>query len=149
MFIGVSESLSSVSGRVVVLAVLAARSSGVLGFFDGELTPYILRIVRDDGTLMDEGDLSDDAILRACKSSLQAAIDSYIVEVRPGFRPKGKIVLCCPNLLTAMYWQFAALVSGTREGPGVAETLPQGRSASCASKPAESRHPKLCPLPLR
>jgi len=67
---------------------------------------------RGQGTSIQEKDMTDEFVLAASKRFVQAAIDPYIANVYPLFGIMGRLHLRCPDLITAMYFQFAALVDG-------------------------------------
>jgi hypothetical protein len=83
--------------------------------FDSEPTSRTVRILRDDGGFTDEENLGDETILAACETTLKRAIEPYLAGMQLVFGIGGRLALRCPDLLAAMYWQFAALVDGKRQ----------------------------------
>lgn len=65
--------------------------------------------VRASGEVM-----TDHMVLADCRTAVQNAIEPYLEGMRLVFETHGKLALRCPDLLAAMYYQFAALVDGRR-----------------------------------
>ncbi len=65
-------------------------------------------------TVGGDGKFTDDDLLRTCWHALGNLIEPEISEVRPKVTPYTGLTLSCPDLRTAMYWQFACLVVGKR-----------------------------------
>jgi hypothetical protein len=80
----------------------------------GVYIPDLWRSERHQGTFIREKDLTDRIVLAASKRFVQAAIEPYIANVYPVFGIRERLHLRCPDLITAMYLQFAALVDGKR-----------------------------------
>lgn len=74
--------------------------------FDGTLTGSI---IAEDETLTD-GEVLDEAL-----AAVKKRIDPYIADVRLAFGIDGTLALRAPDLLSAMYWQFASLVDGKHQ----------------------------------
>lgn len=58
--------------------------------------------------------MTDDKILGHCHLAVKQAIEPYLQGMRLVFGSSSRLTLRCPDLLTAMYYQFAALVDGRR-----------------------------------
>ncbi len=115
---------------------------------DGELIPHPWSPQRDQVIVVRGKDLTDEIILAASKQFVQAAIEPYIADVYPVFGIRERLNLRCPDLITAMYFQFAALVDGKRPSAickGCGKIFPQRRrdqkvcNATCRSR----KHRKL------
>ena len=96
-------------------------SSGVIGsagaveiLLDGEPIPLPWSPRRDQVIVIQDKNLTDRIVLAASKIFVQTAIEPYIAEVYPVFGIRERLHLRCPDLITAMYLQFAALVDGKR-----------------------------------
>jgi hypothetical protein len=96
-------------------------SSGVIGsagaveiLLDGEPIPDLVSAKRARGTFIRDEDLTDRIVLAASRRFVQASIEPYIANVYPVFGIGGRLHLRCPNLISSMYFQFAALVDGKR-----------------------------------
>jgi len=81
---------------------------------DGEPTSYPVDPVRDDDSLPNAEDLTDEMVREACKFYIQGTIEPDISGIRPVFGIGGRLAFRCPDLRTALYWQFASLVDGRR-----------------------------------
>lgn len=57
---------------------------------------------------------SDDDVLDWCRLTLHLRLQNEIKGFTPVFTPDGNIAVRCPDLRTALYWQFACLVQGKR-----------------------------------
>jgi hypothetical protein len=80
----------------------------------GVYIPDLWRSERHQGTFIREKDLTDRIVLAASKRFVQAAIEPYIANMYPVFGIRERLHLRCPDLIIAMYLQFAALVDGKR-----------------------------------
>jgi hypothetical protein len=80
----------------------------------GVYIPDLWRSERDQGIFIREKDPTDRIVHAASKRFVQAAIEPYIANVYPVFGIRERLHLRCPDLITAMYLQFAALVDGKR-----------------------------------
>jgi len=58
--------------------------------------------------------LSDDEVLDWCRLTLHSRLQNELGGFEPVFTPDGNIAVRCPDLRTALYWQFACLVQGKR-----------------------------------
>jgi hypothetical protein len=74
--------------------------------FDGTLTGHI---IEEDETLTDS-EILDDAL-----AAVKKRIDPHIKAVHPAFGIEGTLALRAPDLLVAMYWQFAGLIDGKHQ----------------------------------
>jgi hypothetical protein len=58
--------------------------------------------------------MTDSKLFTYCRHAIHTAIEPYLRGMRFVFGLHGKLNLRCPDLLSAMYYQFAALVDGRR-----------------------------------
>lgn len=82
--------------------------------------------------------LTEDEVLGTVLAAVHKDVDRYIASVRPAFGIGGRLAFRVPDLLTAMYWQFAGLVDGKQpvaicEGCG--NTFVKTRSNKVVCKP--------------
>lgn len=76
-------------------------------------------------------DKTDDDVLFQCQAAVKKAIEPYLLGMRFVFGSRGRLAMVCPNLIAAMYLQFAALVDGKRPTqicPGCNQVFEQTRS---------------------
>jgi hypothetical protein len=78
----------------------------VMAYIDGIVTHMRMMV---PGEVM-----TDPMILAGCRSALQDAIEPELMDMRLVFEMHGRLALRCPDLLSAMYYQFAALVDRRR-----------------------------------
>jgi hypothetical protein len=116
---------------------------------DGEPIPHPWSPQRDRVIVVRGKDLTDEIILAASKRFVQAAIEPYIADLYFVFGIRERLNLRCPDLITAMYFQFAALVDGRRPSDiceGCGKVFPKRRrdqkvcDATCRSR--KHRKPK-------
>jgi hypothetical protein len=117
---------------------------------DGEPIPHPWGSQRDRLIAVRAKDLTDEIILAASKRFVQASIEPYIANVYFVFGIRERLNLRCPDLISAMYFQFAALVDGKHPSAiceGCGQIFPQRRrdqkvcDATCRSR--KHRKPKV------
>jgi hypothetical protein len=90
------------------------RAGGAEILLDGEPIPHPWSSERDQMIFIRDKDLTDRIVLAASKTFVHTAIEPYIENVYPVFGIRERLHLRCPDLITAMYFQFAAVVDGKR-----------------------------------
>jgi hypothetical protein len=107
------EALDALRTRLTVVGTRADAPRPAVRLL-GRCTDCLGPARADYENVTDGRNLTDETVLDSCERVLRVIVEDHLTSMRLVFDEDGKgdLLICCPDLLTAMYYQFAALVSG-------------------------------------